>query len=218
MLRIIFVTVIVILAIVVGFWVNLTLKKYIITPLLILTKQAEAVANGDLTASVSVRASGEVGILVDIFTKLVFNLRQMVSNIAQAGSDLVSTSQLLSKSGNETHSVSKEISQAIEEVAEGASKQTQKLDQMSMVIKQFSSSVGQIAIGAQEQSINVTQTSTNINQMANSIQEVAESAQTVFQVAEKTSKWPVMVARPLLMLLREWKRLRARFFKPKVLQ
>lgn len=181
------VAIIVILAFGIGLWVNIALKKYIISPLLILTKQAEVVANGDLSGTVNVEARGEVGILVDIFSKLVSNLRQMVSNIAQAGSELVNTSQQLSKSGNETHQVSKEISQAIEEVADGASRQTQKLDHMNLVIKQFSSAVGQIAVGAQEQSVNVSQTSANINQMANSIQEVAESAQTVFEVAEKTS-------------------------------
>lgn len=177
----------VILAVLLGIWVNITLTRYIINPLMILTKQAEVVAGGDLTVRMNVNARGEVGVLVEIFSKLVSNLHQMVSNIARAGDELVNTSHRLSKSGSLTLSVSREISKAIEEVAKGASQQTQKLDQMNMIVKQFSLSVGQIAIGAQEQAENVSQTSNNISQMANSIKEVAKSAQTVFEVAEKTS-------------------------------
>lgn len=172
---------------IIGIWIATNLKKYIITPLLILTSQAEIIAGGDLTTDIDIQARGEVKKLVDIFAKLVINLRQMVSNIAKAGSDLVVTSQTLSKSGTETHQISREISKAIEDVAQGASQQTYNIDQMYNVIKQFTVAVDQIAIGAQEQSINVSQTSANINQMASSIQEVAKSAQTVFQVAEKTS-------------------------------
>lgn len=184
----ILVAVTVALAVIIGLWVNITLKKYIITPLIVLAQQAEIVAGGDLTAKVDIPARGEVGRVVETFSKLVANLQQMVANIAQAGRELVGTSQQLNSSGNEMNQVSQQISSAIEEVAQGASQQTQTLDQIHSMVTQFTAAVEQIAAGAQDQSVSVNQTSENINQMASSIQEVAKSAQTVFQVAERTSE------------------------------
>jgi methyl-accepting chemotaxis protein len=88
---------------------------------------AERIADADLT--VRVEAECERDLLGHAFTRMLDNLRSMVSSINEASQTLAASSQEVASSSEEAGRAAGEIAHAVSEVAQGAERQARMADQ-----------------------------------------------------------------------------------------
>jgi len=105
-------------AIVLMLLVATVIAGYIAKPIVSLGRVAEAVAEGDLTKRVdNVRSDDEIGGLAASFTKMVDNLKSVISNVQDTSDRLSSHSQELASSSEEVSATVEEVASTTSEVA-----------------------------------------------------------------------------------------------------
>jgi len=177
------------------------LTRGITKPLEATIKVAHKVAEGDLTATVDVKSSDEVGVLGHAINKMVENLKVMVDKVNQsaaqvaASADQVNTSaQSMSKgaqtqasAAEETSSSMEEMAASIQTVAKNSEVLASNVDETSASINQMVASIEQVARNSEAMASSVSETSATVEQMTASIDKVAKDTETLSASVEETS-------------------------------
>lgn len=116
--------IIVVVAIILAFVIGVAISKMISTPIIMMVKVANQVADGDLDAKIDYDYKDEIGTLADAFRKMTDNLNDVMSSISMAAeqvssgsSQLSDSSMALSQGATEQASSIEELSASIEEIA-----------------------------------------------------------------------------------------------------
>jgi len=125
--------------VVIGVVLALLMQRVIAGPLRGLSRAADRIAEGDLTADVSEdKRADEVGALVRAFRAMVENLRRLTREIhegvgvlASSSSEILATTTQVSSSAAETASAVSETTATVEEVKQTAQVATQKAKHVS---------------------------------------------------------------------------------------
>ena len=126
---------------------------------------ASAVAKGDLTETLRIDSSDEIGVLARSLQEMVVNLRRVVDNIQEA------SVQVASSAG--------QISANAKLINQGAQSQAQAAEETSTSMEEMAASIQTVAGNAQSLATYVEETSSSINEMGASIEEVARSSSTL---------------------------------------
>ncbi len=183
---------------IIGCWL---ITRSITRPILKGVEFAKAVAAGDLTQTLNVEAKDEVGSLADAMNRMAVNLREMVGNIRNASTQLVSTAEEISsgsaqlaKAGNEQVSASSEtsstmvrMSSSIQTVAESSESLANTTNEISCSVEELGASSDQVAKSAEAMASSVSETSATIEQMTVSIERVAKNADDLGSSVSETS-------------------------------
>jgi methyl-accepting chemotaxis protein len=118
--------------------------RTIANPILELQKQVEKVAQGDLTATATVKARDEVGDLASHFNQMVEHMRMLIQNVNSAVREVTDSAENLSAVAEETMAASEQIASAIEDIAKGATEQANDVDNMNERTNQLSAQIDQV--------------------------------------------------------------------------
>lgn len=99
------------------------LVSKLINPLKNLVTLANDVSNGDLTKEIKVKSKDEIGLLSISFNEMIVNLRNVTKKISDISTMLLSSSENLLHSGEQSSIVSNQIASAAQELAHGSEKQ-----------------------------------------------------------------------------------------------
>lgn len=119
--------------------------RSIIQPLRRLSNSAERISEGDLTESVEINSSDEIGQLGTSFNKMADSLRTVITKLNNSIDQMSSSSEQLLASSDQTAAATREVASATEQVASGAENQTIKIDQTNEEISQVFLGVQTIA-------------------------------------------------------------------------
>ena len=156
-----------------------------------------AVADGDLTQSVSVQtqtvvytAKDEMGDLARAFNAMITRLQgvgasfgQMTTNLSQlvgqvaenATSVSAAASQLDAASGQASQATS-QISTTIQQVAQGTTQQSESVTKTAQSVEGMKRAIGGVAEGAQEQAQAVSQATTVMSQLSTAVEGIRQGA------------------------------------------
>lgn len=133
-------------ALIVGLFITYFLAANISSPLRVLSKQTEQVAQGNLNIETRYTSrSDEVGQLQNHFSDMIVELKKLVHNVDQSIVQIEDTSQSLSSVAEETSASSNEISEAIENVAQGANQQANDTDATAQSAESFATHIDALA-------------------------------------------------------------------------
>jgi methyl-accepting chemotaxis protein len=142
------VTVISILA--AGLFILLYVLKTI-KPLRILSKRAEQIAHGDLTAeSIQIKNRDEIGELAQSFNMMLINLREMITQVRFTSEKVAASSEELSATSEQSSKVSEQINQSIQQVSAGSEQQARNTHISSELIQEMTAGVKQVTENAQK--------------------------------------------------------------------
>ena len=161
----------ILVALVLAFLATLWMARKITGPLLQLGAVASTVANGDLTQTVKVNSSDEVGALARNFNTMLLHLRELVKHVHDLSQTLAASSEELTASAEQSSQAVNQVAAAITGVAEGATKQLTAANDTSAVVEQMSAGIQQIAA--------------NTNQVATHSAQAAEKAGAGGEAADK---------------------------------
>ena len=131
---------------------------------------AEEVANGDLTAKLTMDRKDEIGVLTKTLGKMVSRLKEITenvmmnaNNIASASLQLSNASQQLSQSASEQASTTEEVSSTMEQMAANIQQNTENSQQTEKISENASNRMATVSESAQKSLISVAEISNKIN-------------------------------------------------------
>jgi methyl-accepting chemotaxis protein len=124
------------------------LAKSIIKPLNRLAKDADQIADGNLSNVISVSGVTEVDTLAASLETMRLGLRDIVTNIMKSSEQMAAASEELTASAEQSSQATEQVAIVISEVAHGVSRQTKALDGTAAITEEMSAGVQQIAANA----------------------------------------------------------------------
>jgi len=147
---------------------------------------ANKVAAGDLTEEIAVISQKDV--LGNAFSKMITNLRQQVSQVAENANRLSTASIQLASASSQAGQATNQISGIIQEVAKGNAQQSQSVTQTAASVEQMARAIDGVAKGAQEQAAYIAKASAISTQITSSVQQVSGNAQAVTRDSAEASR------------------------------
>lgn len=142
-----------------------------------MSKVANTIAENDLTVSVNpISEKDELGVA---FSKMVNNLRDTVSQVAENALSLSAASGQLATAANQAGQATNQIASTVQQVAKGTADQAAAVTKTATAVEQMSQAIEGVAKGAQDQSSSVTKVSSATDQINAAIQQVAGNAAAV---------------------------------------
>ncbi|MBF0110471.1 MAG: methyl-accepting chemotaxis protein [Magnetococcales bacterium] len=155
-------------AVVLGIVIAFFLTQAIVNALLQGISFAKTIANGDLTASVSINQQDEVGQLAEALRGMVVKLREVVENVRNSADSVTAGSQ--------------ELSDSASKMSQGATEQAASVEETSSAMEEMASNIAQ-------NNDNATTTKTIASKAAKDAEEggkaVQEAVTAMKQIAEK---------------------------------
>lgn len=113
------------LSLVIGGAIIVLFTRRLSIPLTKLANQVEQVANGNLTIDVlNVKNKDEIGLLVRGFQQMVYNIRQLITQITVTSHQIASSAEQLTANSLQNAEVAEQIATTIQEVDRGSETQT----------------------------------------------------------------------------------------------
>ncbi|MCY8355853.1 methyl-accepting chemotaxis protein [Bacillus haynesii] len=148
------------------------LGSYIAKPIRQLMKASEKIADGDLSADISVKSRDEAGKLAESFKRMSENLQQLIGHIS-------ASSEEVSKTSLQLKNVSAESSESAIQVAES-------MNSMSEGINEVVSSVSDCHTSAAEIDHQLSHVTEEVNEMKNVAEGVSKDSKTGQELVEET--------------------------------
>ncbi|MFM2089698.1 MAG: hypothetical protein RLZZ127_187 [Planctomycetota bacterium] len=174
--------------------VGLMLARSIVRPLQAVEAVMSAVATGDLTRKVEVKAGQEVGRLADSTNRTVEQLRAMVGQISQSSStlsaaaeELAATATQLVETSGATNSQATTVSAAAEQVSANVSTVAAGAEEMSASVKEIAGGTADAARVAAEAATQAKSSDAIMARLGEASAKVGEVVGTISAIAEQTN-------------------------------
>ncbi len=104
----------------------------------------EVVATGDLTRSLPVESSDEIGRIATALNGTVHHLRELVSDIQRTGQRLVGSSEHIATSASVSADTVQQLDKVIDQISLGASQQAESIETASAVVDDLSQTASNV--------------------------------------------------------------------------
>ncbi len=189
-------------AVVVAIAIGAYLTTSITRGLRIVSRAADALAQGNLDQQLHVTTGDELEDMANSFQEMIARLRGTIGQVRQVadsvatGADQISatsgqmarSSQAQASAVEETSSSMEEMAASVQQVAGNVQSLATGVEETSSSIEQMAASIQQVAGSADTLSAAVSQTSASIEQMAASVQQVALNVQEANSVADRAAQ------------------------------
>lgn len=191
----IFVLVEILLSAMIIFYISRKIAK----PIEQLAATAEMVADGDLTAQISVSSQDEIGALGNSMKKMILNLDTLIKKIGQTSEQVAASAQQLSANAEQSAQAAILVAESISDVSHGSEEEAREVDATTLAVEKMSDGIQQIAVNANAVSEMTGKTSDAANegdkavvaavaQMENIERAVASSAQVVDKLGDRSKE------------------------------
>jgi methyl-accepting chemotaxis protein len=157
-------------------------------PLERLARTVSAVASGDLTPRVEVRAEDEIGILGKHINQMIDSLASLLGQIKDSSSQISDASNLITATSEKVTSASTSTASTSELAARNNEAAATAVEQTTATMHEMSVNFQNIARNMQSQSSFVSETSSSIEQMVGSIKNVASTSQQLVDLSQNARK------------------------------
>lgn len=135
-----------VVAVLIGTTTSLSISNSIGT-IMQLMKRAE---EGDLQVSAPYTGKNEIGVLSQSFNRMIANIRELVSNVEKACSQVLAKSQSMHDIADNTGSVTQQVSSSIDSIAAGATEQAKETQHSSEIMNQLADRIDKVTSGSQK--------------------------------------------------------------------
>jgi len=175
--------------------VILFVTRYILTnPIKSASNAVLSLANYDLTVNVESNRNDEIGNMMNAMNKMIYEFRNIVTEVKSNGKHLVSDSKQMTQNINVIASSVEQMNGSIHDISATASQMSQNMNTVASAIEEMSTSIkdversarkgSEIANEAVKMAEKAGKTMTSLGQSANEIGEVTE---VIKRIADKTT-------------------------------
>jgi methyl-accepting chemotaxis protein len=175
------VAIVLVIAAVMGTWISLSISRRLGQAMVL----ANAVAEGDLTQTLTLSSHDEVRDLVDALNRMTANLRATASLAeAIAGGDLTVTA----KRRSDVDVLGIALERMMDKLRNVVSEASSAADNVSSGSQQLSASASQLSHGATEQASATQEASSSMEEMASNVKQNADNATQTERIARQSAK------------------------------
>lgn len=145
--------------------------RSIVRPLNKLMLVSRKVSEGDLTETVEVKSTDELGQLSDSFNSMINSLKSVLASVSEQAVRLSASSEELVASSSESAEANQNIASTLQDLLKGSEQQSQSVNGATTIIQEISNGIQHIASTSEE----VSQEAINASKEATSGQEVISS-------------------------------------------
>lgn len=127
---------------------SIYIDKSLTKPLKLAAHQLNLVAEGDFTIRVNVTSEDEIGELGHALNKMASNLQGLTGDIANTAKQLMTSSNDLSASSQQSSAVSEHIAIAMTDIAQSTDKEAHEINNVFAIAEEISSSAQELAATA----------------------------------------------------------------------
>jgi methyl-accepting chemotaxis protein len=167
------------LAVIVGLILVAWFINYLVSSLSAAATLAQAVANGDLTSTVTIKTEDEMGVTLHALNRMSDTLRAVAQEVVTAASNVAAGSE--------------EMSTTAQQLSEGANRQSASAQETTSAMEEMTSSIQQNADNARQTDQIAAKASTDgkasgdaVNQTASAMKNIAEKIGIIEEIARKT--------------------------------
>ena len=137
-------------AVIAGSVTGLVLARRITRPINVLNEEISKLAQdgGDLTQTIHVTSTDEIGGLASAVNRFLADLRGIVAQVLSCSGSIATSTRQLSAGAGESAQASNQVAETIAQVAAGAEHQVDMVNCTSTVVEKLSSAVRQAAVNA----------------------------------------------------------------------
>ncbi|MGE7665301.1 methyl-accepting chemotaxis protein [Ureibacillus composti] len=137
--------VVIVIALIVGGLIVYLIVRSIVAPIKDLKEKAITISNGDLTQSIKVKTTDEIGLLGQAFIGMQENLKSLLRKVEQNAEQVAASAEELSASSEETSAATEQVSTSIQHVSASAEKQKESVETSVLSLKEISDGAIHIA-------------------------------------------------------------------------
>jgi methyl-accepting chemotaxis protein len=176
------------------------LARRISRPLSQVAESAGNIAKGDLrVVKIAYSGKDEIGDMIEAFTAMTDNLRQVVSQVAKSAEQVAAASEELTASSEQSAQAAGQVAETVTNVASGASSQLFAVEQAVSVVQEMAAAITNIASNAHHVSAKSEETAKAANEGGEAVgqaenqmqlikESVAQSAQVVQQLGASSQQ------------------------------
>ncbi len=140
-----------------------------------MSQVADRISEGDLTMAVEPKSDKDT--LGNAFSKMIKNLRGLVSKVDTNTQSMVTASEQLASASEQSGSATEQIASVSQQIAKGAVEQTKGIDEVNNALTDLTKAIETVGSGSVEQSKAVEQATGIVQQVSSAAEQTAASAQ-----------------------------------------
>lgn len=139
-----------VIAVFLGLIVAYFIAHFIAAPIKLVQKASEALAEGDLTRTVTYNAKDEIGQMAQALNRGMEHLRNLVIQVANSSEQVGASSEELASAAQEVGQASQQVADTISQLAKGANEQAVATQETAKVIENMSAAIKKVGTAAQK--------------------------------------------------------------------
>ena len=156
--------------------VSIVVGRRLARPIREVTAFSQAVAEGDLTASLHTQATDEVGALAASMRRMVANLKDRIAESEQKGREAAEQGRKAQEAMTEAHAAKESAEAGHKAILIAADQINQVVSRLSAATEQLSTQIDQAGRGTETQRERVSQSAAAMTEMNSTVMEVAKNA------------------------------------------
>jgi methyl-accepting chemotaxis protein len=157
-------------------------------PLAELNTVSQAIAKGDLSKDINIKAKGQIDEIVRSFNQMQDNLRNLVSEIQETSSAVAATSQELASSSEEMNASTQQVSSAIQQISKGSQSQATQVEETAKIMEQMSQSVEDVTSRAQSATESASRTTSTADEGRKAVLDAVNKMRSIQIVVNDSAK------------------------------
>jgi methyl-accepting chemotaxis protein len=145
--RLLFGLIAIFITLIIGMIIAITIARKTTKPINEVVRKLEELSSneGDLTARLTVASKDEVGQLAAAFNKMIESIQHLVENVKSMTMEVVSSSEKLSASAEQSANATNQITLSIQEIASGTEQQVRQAENSTIATQAMTNSIQFIA-------------------------------------------------------------------------
>jgi methyl-accepting chemotaxis protein len=157
-------------------------------PLAELNTVSQAIAKGDLSKDITIKAKGQIDEIVRSFNQMQDNLRNLVSEIQDTASSVAATSQELASSAEEMNASTQQVSSAIQQISKGSQSQATQVEETAKIMERMSQSVEDVTSRAQSATESANKTTSTADEGRKAVLDAVNKMRSIQLVVNDSAK------------------------------
>jgi methyl-accepting chemotaxis protein len=174
-------------------------------PLVELTESAQAIAAGDFSRDIDVKAKGDMAKLVDSFKIMKFNLQKITAELRTASGVLKESSSVLADTVSQMTQSTQHVSNSVMQASKATQEQSDKINEMVKMLSEQTKAIYDVVQSSQNAasaSSNASEVAQNgsksaqhsLEKMSSLLKNVEETADSMTQLSKKSKEISQIVA------------------------
>lgn len=166
--------------------IGVVFSRGIVGPLDRVQRVAQALAQGDLSQTVGISTTDEIGRMATSIDTAIQNLRSLIGRISQTAEQVAASSEELASSAQTVGQTTQQVAETVNQLAKGSDEQAKQAEETRAVVEEMSAAIGQADASAQKVAEDAAQAASNALTGREAVRQSVQQMEAITEAASAT--------------------------------